>query len=57
MESWGAVRGLGMSKCYFNRGLTSWIWSGEDYSDDGVCAFKSDGSPDTSMMSLKHGLY
>lgn len=57
MESWGAVRGLGMSKCYSNRGLTSWIWSGEDYSDDGVCAFKSDGSPDTSMMSLKHGLY
>jgi hypothetical protein len=34
MESRGTVRELGMSKCYSNGGLTSWIWSGEDYSDD-----------------------
>lgn len=57
MESWGTVRGLGMSKCYSSRGLTSWIWLGEDYSDDGLWALKSDGYPDTNKRSLKHELY
>lgn len=41
MESGGTVRGLGMRKCYSNDFLGM---VRKDYSDDGVCAFKSDVS-------------